>query len=207
MLAGGRASRFGGEDKGLQTFLGRPLAQIALERLTPQVGRCALSANRHLADYEAFGAPVWRDSLPDFPGPLAGMLSGLERIETEWLLTVPCDSPRFPPDLARRLCDAAARDRSTCAFACAPDQVTGDPRMHPVFCLLHRDLRASLGASLSAGEHRVMRWLQSQPHSIVAFDLPADDPQAFANTNTPDDLRRLEALSRHAAPPEHPLDA
>lgn len=198
VLAGGRATRFGGADKGLEKFLGQPLAQAALQRLAPQVGPLAISANRHLDEYARFGVPVWSDTLADFPGPLAGMLSGLEHIRTQWLLTVPCDSPRFPPDLVSRLGQAIMRDKSRCAFAAAPDPASGEQRLHPVFCLLHRSLRASLDACLAAGEHRVMHWLRGQPHSIVTFDLPGDDANAFANTNTPQDLRLLEAL---AAPP------
>lgn len=197
MLAGGRASRFGGADKGLQSFCGEALAHIALQRLQAQVGLIAISANRHLETYARWGVPVWQDSLADFPGPLAGMLSGLEHVSTAWLVTVPCDSPRFPLDLVARLTHAAARDGSRVAYAAAPQpdaQGAVEMRPHPVFCLLHRELRESLAAYLASGSHRVMHWLRAQPHSVVCFDQPGDDPLAFANTNTPDDLQQLERL-------------
>ena len=102
ILAGGRGSRMGGVDKGLQGFRGQPLALHVLRRLQPQVGSVMISANRNLAAYEAFGVPVWPDGLADHAGPLAGFLIGLEHCTTPWLLTVPCDSPRFPADLAGR---------------------------------------------------------------------------------------------------------
>ena len=107
VLAGGRGSRMGGVDKGLQGFRGLPLALHALQRLQPQVGRVMISANRNLPAYEAFGVPVWPDGLADHAGPLAGFLTALEHCTTPWLLTVPCDSPRFPADLAARLAAGA----------------------------------------------------------------------------------------------------
>ena len=114
VLAGGRGSRMGGTDKGLQNFNGTPLALHALLRLQMQdgglVGDQMINANRNLAAYEAFGVPVWPDGITDFPGPLGGFLTGLERCETPYLLTVPCDSPRFPLDLLERLAQAAERE-------------------------------------------------------------------------------------------------
>src|SRR4030095_14202184 len=92
VLAGGRGSRMGGVDKGLQAHLGMPLAMHALLRLSPQVGGVMINANRNLAAYESMGAPVWPDTLSDYPGPLAGFLTGLERCETPYFATVPRDS-------------------------------------------------------------------------------------------------------------------
>ena len=96
ILAGGRGSRMGGVDKGLQNFNGMPMALHTLMRLAPQVGDVMINANRNLGAYEAFGVPVWPDVLADYPGPLAGFLTALERCETPWLVTVPCDTPLFP---------------------------------------------------------------------------------------------------------------
>ncbi len=112
VLAGGRGSRMGGVDKGLQPFDGVPLALHALRRLRLQLDDVAINANRHLDDYAAFGAPVWPDDVEGRPGPLAGFLSALVRCPTPWLLTVPCDTPRFPADLAERM---------TAALASSPD--------------------------------------------------------------------------------------
>ena len=96
VLAGGRGSRMGGVDKGLQNHQGVPLALHALLRLQPQVGEVMINANRNLGAYESMGVPVWPDAQADFPGPLAGVLAGLERCETPYLVTVPCDTPNFP---------------------------------------------------------------------------------------------------------------
>ena len=121
VLAGGRGTRMGGVDKGLQTFNGTPLALHTLLRLQMQqgglIGEVMINANRNLAAYEAFGAPVWPDSLPDYAGPLAGFMTGLERCETPFLMTVPCDTPLFPPDLAVRLADALGRENADIAMA------------------------------------------------------------------------------------------
>ena len=125
VLAGGRGSRMGGADKGLQKFNGTPLALHALMRLQMQegdhIGELMLNANRNLGAYEAFGVPVWPDTLSDYAGPLAGFLTGLERAETPYLLTVPCDTPRFPLDLARRLAAAFDDPATDIAMASAPE--------------------------------------------------------------------------------------
>ncbi len=102
ILCGGRGSRMGGADKGLQTFNGLPLAMNALMRLGTQVGHVMINANRNLAAYESMGVPVWPDPMGDYPGPLAGWLAGLERCETPYMVTVPCDTPNFPADLVER---------------------------------------------------------------------------------------------------------
>ena len=124
VLAGGRGTRMGGTDKGLQNFHGTPMALHTLLRLQMQQGGwisdTLVNANRHLAAYEAFGAPVWPDTLPDYAGPLAGFMTGLEHAETPWLLTVPCDTPRFPLDLAERLAQAANREGADIAMVAAP---------------------------------------------------------------------------------------
>src|SRR6218665_3131966 len=120
VLCGGRGLRMGGVDKGLQRFLGLPLALHQLLRLQRQTGACMINANRHLAAYESFGVPVWPDGLAGHAGPLAGFLAGLEHCRTRWLLTVPCDTPLFPPDLATRLAAAADRQGADIAMAAAP---------------------------------------------------------------------------------------
>ncbi len=117
ILAGGRGSRMGGVDKGLQNHLGMPLALHALLRLAPQVGDVMINANRNLGAYESMGVPVWPDALPDYAGPLAGFLTGLERCETPYLVTVPCDSPRFPLDLVARLAEALEAQDAEIAIA------------------------------------------------------------------------------------------
>lgn len=187
VLAGGRGSRMGGVDKGLQTHRGMPLALHALLRLQPQVGTTMVNANRNLAAYESMGAPVWPDSTPDYAGPLAGMLVGLERCETPWLVTVPCDTPNFPTDLVARLAAAAAEADAQIAIA-ATREADGSLQPHPVFCLLRADLLESLIEFVQGGQRKIDRWTAGHRTVSVVFD----DATAFFNANTPDELRRLQ---------------
>jgi molybdopterin-guanine dinucleotide biosynthesis protein A len=191
ILAGGRGSRMGGVDKGLQNFRGMPLALQTLMRLAPQVGEVMINANRNLSAYESFGAPVWPDSLPDYAGPLAGFLTGLERCETEWLLTVPCDTPLFPHDLVARLAEAADREGAEIAMAAAREE-DGQLRTQPVFCLLRRDLMESLVRFTQEGGRKIDAWTSRHKTVVVPFDRAGDDPRAFFNANTLAELHRLE---------------
>jgi molybdopterin-guanine dinucleotide biosynthesis protein A len=191
ILAGGRGSRMGGADKGLQNFNGMPLALHTLLRLQPQVGAVMINANRNLAAYESFGAPVWPDVLPDFAGPLAGFLTGLERCETPWLMTVPCDTPLFPTDLVERLARAAQCENAEIAMAGGLEQ-DGQVRPQPVFCLLRVDLLESLVRFTNAGRRKVDAWTALHKTAIVRFDETGDDPRAFYNANTLAELHQLE---------------
>ena len=195
VLAGGRGTRMGGVDKGLQTFNGTPLALHTLLRLQMQqgglIGEVMINANRNLAAYEAFGAPVWPDSLPDYAGPLAGFMTGLERCETPFLMTVPCDTPLFPPDLAVRLADALGRENADIAMAAAREE-DGQIRTQPVFCLLRADLLESLVAFTHEGGRKIDRWTALNKTVTVPFDQPNDDPRAFFNANTLAELHSLE---------------
>lgn len=193
ILAGGRGSRMGGVDKGLQNFRGMPLALQTLMRLAPQVGEVMINANRNLSAYEAFGAAVWPDSLPDYAGPLAGFLTGLERCETDWLMTVPCDTPLFPPDLAARLAEAAGREGAEIAMAAAREE-DGQLRTQPVFCLLQRELMEDLVRFTQEGGRKIDAWTARHKTVVVPFDREGDDPRAFFNANTLAELHRLEQL-------------
>jgi molybdopterin-guanine dinucleotide biosynthesis protein A len=195
ILAGGRGSRMGGVDKGLQNFNGIPMALHTLMRLQMQVGQVIINANRNLAAYESFGAPVWPDVLDDYAGPLAGFLTGLERCETSFLLTVPCDSPRFPLDLARRLAEALERDQAEIAMAAAPEQDKDGHtkvRTQPVFCLLRVELLESLTEFTHQGGRKIDAWTAKHKTVVVPFDQPGDDPLAFSNANTLAELQQLE---------------
>lgn len=197
VLAGGRGSRMGGADKGLQDFHGQPLAQHALARLAPQVGALMLSANRHLDRYAAFGVPVWPDAQDDFAGPLAGLLAGLSHCDTPYLLSVPCDAPFFPADLAERLGAALCTHDAEIAMAVAPDE--DEPatlRRQPVFCLLRTSLCQSLAEFLNTGQHKVGAWAARHRLVEVAFDQPGDDPRAFANLNTLAELQDWQHARR-----------
>jgi len=198
ILAGGRGSRMGGVDKGLQNFMGLPLALHTLTRLQMGggVGAVMINANRNLAAYESFGVPVWPDVLADYAGPLAGFLTGLERCESPYLLTVPCDTPLLPLNLAQRLAAALEAEDADIAMAAAPE-AGKDGRMQvraqPVFCLLRTELLESLVRFTQDGGRKIDAWTALHPTAVVTFDAPGDDPQAFFNANTLAELQQLES--------------
>jgi molybdenum cofactor guanylyltransferase len=195
ILSGGRGARMGGIDKGLQKFLGLPMTLHALMRLQPQCAEVMINANRNLGAYESFGVPVWPDSLGDFAGPLAGFLVGLEHAQTPYLLTVPCDSPRFPLDLCQRLGQALLDDNADLAMAVGPekdDHGQTQWRTQPVFSLLRASLLESLVKFTHGGGRKIDAWTAQHRCVKVAFDRPDDDPMAFANVNTLGDLHQLE---------------
>jgi molybdopterin-guanine dinucleotide biosynthesis protein A len=191
ILAGGRGSRMGGVDKGLQNFRGMPLALHTMMRLAPQVGPVMVNANRNLAAYESFGVEVWPDVISDYAGPLAGFLTGLERCETEYLVTVPCDTPLFPDDLVPRLAEALEREGAEIAMAAARED-DGTVRAQPVFSLLRRDLMESLVRFTQQGGRKIDAWTGQHKTVLVPFDRDGDDAAAFINANTLDELHRLE---------------
>lgn len=188
VLAGGRGTRMGGVDKGLQLHRGQPLARHALERLRTQTGALLVNANRHLDTYRGWGVSVVPDATGDFAGPLAGMLAGLEAAQTPWLVTVPCDTPGFPADLVARLAAAAQAEGADVAIA-VTREADGRLQPQPVFCLLHAALAPSLRAFLDAGQHKIDRWTAQHRCATVVFD----DADAFFNANT---LEELAALQR-----------
>ncbi len=196
ILAGGRGSRMGGIDKGLQNFRGLPLALQTLMRLQLQshpLQEVLINANRNLSAYESLGVPLWPDSIDGFAGPLAGFLTGLERCETPLLLTVPCDTPLFPLDLVQRLYQAMAEQNADMAMAAA-SEADGTVRAQPVFCLLKIELLESLVKFTQGGGRKIDAWTGQHRCAIVPFELPGDSAQAFANANTLAELQQLEAL-------------
>ena len=184
VLAGGLGSRMGRIDKGLALLDGQPMAGHVLARLRPQVGPLIINANQNLDDYARFGPPVVCDRLEGFAGPLAGLEAGLAACTTPYLVSAPCDSPFLPPDLVIRLADTLTAARASIAVARTGDQ------LHPVFSLMRRDALADLQAFLRAGGRRMERWLQRLRWVPCPFD---DVPEAFANINTPEELRAHEA--------------
>lgn len=194
ILAGGRGSRMGGVDKGLQNFNGIPLVLHTLMRLSPQVGSLMINANRNLSAYESFGVDVWPDStgMGEFAGPLAGFVTAMERCETPYLLTVPCDTPLFPTDLVARLSEAMTREHADFAVAAAIEEEQLRPQ--PVFCLMSTDMLQSLLAFTRSGGRKIDAWTAQHTTVVVPFNLPTDDTNAFANANTLAELRQLETL-------------
>ena len=190
ILAGGRGSRMGGVDKGLQNHLGLPLAMQALLRLQPQVGQMMINANRNLGAYESMGAPVWPDAMSagaeSYPGPLAGFLAGLEHCETPYLVTVPCDTPNFPADLVQRLAAGLVAEDAEIAIAATREQ--GQVQVQPVFCLMATSLLESLVAFTQGGQRKIDRWTGQHRCATVVFD----DNDGFFNANTQHELQQLQ---------------
>ena len=187
ILAGGLSTRMGGRDKGLQLLEGRPMITHIIERLQPQVGPLLINANQNYEAYEVFGLPMIADVISNFVGPLAGMHAGLSHCTTPYLLSVPCDCPFLPTDLARRLSDALMSSGADIAYAITINQ--NQTEHHPVFCLLKRGVIVGLAEYLSEGGRKVLSWVSSQAHVQVIFD----DHSAFLNINTPDDLKTINA--------------
>jgi molybdopterin-guanine dinucleotide biosynthesis protein A len=186
LLAGGRGMRMGGVDQGLQMLHGEPLAAHVLERLAPQTGALLISANRHPDTYATLGAPfgatVVADTLPGFPGPLAGLLAGLRTAGTAYVLSAPCDSPWLPADL-----DSEQADIATVTTVTTVDG-HGQKSLHPVFALLRTALADDLSTFLDAGERKVRAWYARHKTVEVVFT----DERAFYNINSLQELADLE---------------
>jgi molybdenum cofactor guanylyltransferase len=183
ILAGGRGSRMGHVDKGLQVFRGKPMVAHVIQRLSPQVDEIIINANRNIADYGAFGHRVIADAIDGFAGPLAGLHVGLTRATHPLVVTAPCDSPFLPLDLVARLHAALVARDADLAVAKTFDQP------HPVFCLVKRDREAHLRAFLETGQRKIDKWYETLNVVEVGFD---DEEAAFANINTRDELGAWE---------------
>ena len=184
ILAGGKGTRMGSVDKGLQLFRDKPMVEQVLQRLHPQVGTLIINANRNLDAYATFGVPVYPDEFAGFAGPLAGLHAGLSHCETPYLVTAPCDSPFLPMDLVGRLSEALMAGQADIAVA-----VTGEsamPQRHPVFCLLSAHLKNDLADYLREGGRKMDAWLTRHPQVNVWFAEEA----AFTNINTRAELKQ-----------------
>ncbi|KTQ45528.1 molybdenum cofactor guanylyltransferase MobA [Enterobacter cancerogenus] len=181
VLAGGRATRMGGKDKGLQLLNGKPLWQHVADALAGQVSARVLSANRHIDIYQRSGLPVYQDTLADYPGPLAGMLSVMQQNWGEWFVFCSCDTPFIPACLVERM----VQQRGDSPVVWAHD----GERDHPTIALIHKSLIPALQDYLAAGERRVMVFIrQSGGHSVDFSDLKS----AFVNVNTLEDLQTMQ---------------
>lgn len=190
ILAGGRARRMEGADKALLPLAGRPLLAHVIAALRPQVDAILLNSNRPAAHYAQFGLPVIADSLPDQPGPLAGLLSALQTTNSELVLSVPCDTPCLPADLVARMRAALQRND---ADVCSASDGT---QLHAAIMLAHRRVTAALENYLASGGRKVQDWLRAQKLAVADF---SDRPDAFCNVNTPQELQQLEQRLTHDA--------
>ena len=194
ILAGGLARRMGGGDKAMRVVAGRPLMARVVERLRPQVGAMALNANGDAARFAALGLPVIPDSVADYPGPLAGVLAGMDWAAAEGashILTVAADTPFFPADLGARLA-AAITPETPIALAATPDPKRGLAR-HPTFGLWPVALRDDLRAALRDGVRKVVMWTDRHGAALAEFPAAPFDP--FFNVNTPDDMATAERIA------------
>ncbi|MGG7799015.1 molybdenum cofactor guanylyltransferase MobA [Klebsiella aerogenes] len=184
VLAGGRATRMGGVDKGLQLLNGRPLWRHVADSLEPQVGRLVISANRNLEYWHTSGYAVYRDTQADFPGPLAGMLAVMQQVDSPWFVFCPCDTPFIPSFLVERFLQQKAS---------APVVWVHDgERDHPAVALVHRQIISELETYLAHGERRVMVFMRQVGGHPVNF---SDVKSAFINVNTLDELQQMQESS------------
>lgn len=183
LLAGGASRRMHGRDKGLLPLRGKPLVGYIIEQLAPQTTKLILSCNENCDQYTHFGYPLVSDTLPGGLGPLAGLLSGMEHADTEYVLSVPCDTPYLPEDLLSRMLRSLQQSG---AQVCT---VTDGQRLHPVFMLVARQLHTELNTYLQSGGRKVLDWYNSQHHCVADF---SDQAGAFANINTPEQLQAEE---------------
>jgi molybdopterin-guanine dinucleotide biosynthesis protein A len=190
ILAGGRAQRMGGIDKGLIPFHQKPLIEATIQRLKTQVRSILINANRNITKYAVYGYPVIMDETPDFSGPLAGFLMGLKSCKTPYLLTTPCDSPLFPEDLGAKLANELEHNNLDLVYA-SSKEADGKVWAQPVFCLMRTNLQDSLSSFLSKGDLKIDHWFKELNSGTVIFD----NAQDFANANTPEELQHLEAGS------------
>ncbi|MGZ8262366.1 MAG: molybdenum cofactor guanylyltransferase MobA [Methylotenera sp.] len=194
ILAGGQGRRMANADagasvtktieKGLVNFLNQPMIAHVAQRLKPQVNEIIINANTETERYAALGYPVIHDNILGYAGPLAGLHAGMRAAKNPYILSVPCDSPLLAVDLAKRLTSALVKSGADIAVAKTASQV------HPVFCLCNKSLLPHLENYLQNGGRKFDAWYGSLNVIEVPFD---DNPLAFANVNTPEDLIKLEA--------------
>ena len=183
ILAGGRGRRMGGKDKGLMEINDLPLIEHVLSSVSPQAGHLIINANRNIEEYQRYGFPVVSDTMADYQGPLAGFASAMAAAETEYIVTIPCDSPLLPDDLVQRLVQALNREDAELAVA------QDGERLQPVFALLRVSLLPSLLDFLQRGDRKIDLWYAQ--HKMAKADF-SDIPETFLNVNTPADQQQLQ---------------
>ena len=182
-MAGGQGRRMGSVNKGLQRLRGKPMVAWVIERFAPQVDEVLINANQNLERYAALGHRVIPDEIAGYAGPLAGLHRGLTDAAHELVATVPCDSPFLPRDLIARLRAVLEQQGAEITVAKTGDQP------HPVFCLCRRSVLPGLGDYLAGGGRKIDAWYAKLRVVEVPFD---DQPAAFSNINTDDELRAFE---------------
>jgi len=185
ILAGGRSQRMGGNDKGLLPIQGKPMIEYIIDTLKPQVGQIVINANRNLSQYQQYGYPVIQDMMGEYYGPLVGMASGIQHAHTEFVVTVPCDSPLLPNILVSKLYRQLMHDDAEIAVA------HDSERMQPVFALLRCDLLPHLLDYLDTGGRKIDTWYAQHHTTLTDFSAAG---HAFMNINNPNDQQAIEKL-------------
>jgi molybdenum cofactor guanylyltransferase len=183
ILAGGRAQRMGGMDKGLILLNGKPMIEHVIAALHAEVDKLLINANRNLEQYAAFGYPVIPDIMDGYLGPLAGIASGMQTAGTRYIVTAPCDTPLISGNLVQRLYQTLSHEGADISVA------HDGERMHPVFALIRRDLLPDLLDFLKAGERKIDRWYARHRLAVAYF---REQPEAFRNVNNPEERAELE---------------
>lgn len=184
ILAGGQATRMGGQDKGLVQLNNKPLIQHVIERLAPQTERILINANRNQSAYTQF-AQVFSDQFKDYPGPMGGIHAGLLNAPTDWVGFVPCDSPLINDDLVARFCAAATEDTDILVAHDGNYQ-------QPVFTLYHKRVLPKLTAFLERGDRKIILLYKECHTQYVDF---SDSPNCFVNLNTPQELAQFGTIN------------
>lgn len=187
ILAGGRATRMHGQDKGLLRLAGKTFVEQLAEQLAKQTDKIIINANRNLEQYRQTALQIVTDNLSDFQGPLAGMLAALQVIDTEWLITAPCDGPFVAADYVDKMLTAA--NQANVKLAVASD----GEWLQPVYALIHSDLETSLIEFLQSGERKIDHWYRQHQFAEVVFDREAADSM-FTNVNTPEQLELVKQI-------------
>ena len=185
ILAGGRARRMDGQDKGLMLLNGKHMIEYCIAKLRPQVGQIVISANRNTEQYIRYGFPVLEDKFGEFEGPLAGLLRALLHSGDTPVLVVPCDAPFLSARLASRLLESYEKTKISVAIPHDGD------RLQPLFGLYSPAMVASLREYLESGQRKVETWVTTLPHTIVDF---SDESESFMNINTVSDLQAAQSI-------------
>lgn len=184
ILVGGKGKRFGGQDKGLITVSGKPLIEHAIALLSKQVGNILVNANRSEQQYASYGYPVISDAIGEYWGPLAGIVSCMEAASDPCILTIPCDSPSLPDDLAVRLLEKIEQESADICVA------HDGQRIQPAIALYRTNLQSELLDALNTGERKVEHWITGRNYTLADF---SDQVDAFFNINTPADKQTFES--------------
>jgi len=182
ILAGGRGSRLGGQDKGLLEWQGKPFIEHILQSIAPVAKNIMINANRNAEVYQQYGYPVISDDIDDYAGPLAGMLAALRSAKTEYVMTVPCDAPSTTPAMIDQFCDVHEKQHQKLYVAGTDDG------LQPVYAMIHTSLIENLAQYLADGHRKTQGWLKDNDAVVIHFDQQVT---SFLNINTEDEFRAL----------------